>query len=411
MKTNLVRSSVQLLAFAGLAFQIGCAAESPRAMAPPVTYGAAATEAKPQILNITPQVDILMVIDNSSSMKDEQETLSANIDKFAKGLAASGGIDFHVGVVSVWDTMMFKEMKKDYGLGELRRLKTPDGKEVLPDTFGRYVDSSANYDEYLASKGFSLKKEAGWVQVLRSSMNIGVESYNPKYAEEKTGGPEVEELFSPVKAALSEPNLSGANKGFRRSGAHLVTVFITDADAFIRHSDGNYYDISSGDLQEFLRGQLGENFRDEVTAIGILTQRNDPDSQRDPAINSKNRGANAEPTNLLGYIRDLGGKQMGLRGKDYGTKMAEIGSYVRSRTLSRPRVDLNSIPEWGTVKVTLNGEDLVLGDSWQYDDVRNSVLITRDLTGVKGALDIKVGFTPVTAGSVKTGRVLKAAGK
>lgn len=117
-------SGTAILAAAGTA----CSPENPRLTAPPVKYGVAATESKPQILNVTPKVDIMMVIDNSDSMLDEQNDLSRNIDRFTTGLASNSGIDFHIATVSVWDTVTFKEMQKDHGPGELRRLKRPDGK-------------------------------------------------------------------------------------------------------------------------------------------------------------------------------------------------------------------------------------------------------------------------------------------
>lgn len=400
-KTSVTQALIAIVAVAGLSS--ACAPENPRLMAPPTTYAAAATEATPQVLNVTPMVDILMVIDNSDSMTDEQQTLSNNIDKFATGLAKNSNIDFHIGAVSVWDTAMFREMTKEYGHGELRRLKGPDGKN-LPDAFGRFVSSREDYDSYLAKQGVSLKKEAGWLQVLKASMKIGVESYNPKHATEKTGGPEVEEIFSPVKAALSEPMASSKNLGFRRKGAHLVLIYITDADASVRNANETSFDISSGELQEFLRANIGGNYKDDVTAIGVLARSSDDPKERDPAIRHASLGP-TEPVNIQSFIRDLGGKWMGLRGKDYGAKMAELGSYVRSRTLASPRVDLDAIPEWGTISVALNGETLKIGEGWQYDSARNSVVITRDLSGVNGAIDLKVGYTPVLASSVNSGRV------
>lgn len=388
-----------ILAAAGIA----CSPENPRLMAPPVKYGVAATESKPQILSVTPKVDIMLVIDNSDSMLDEQNDLSRNIDRFTTGLAANSGIDFHIAAVSVWDTITFKEMQKDHGPGEFRRLKRPDGKP-MPEEFGRYVSSRANYDEYLAGQGFKLGKEPGWLQVLRASMKIGTEAYNEKWREQKTGGPNIEEVFSPVRMALSAPMADGANKGFHRRDAHLVLIFITDSDASVRNSDGTSFDLSSGELQEFLRAELGKEYRDQVTALGVLARSSDAEKERDPAIRYASRGP-TEPVNIQGFIRDLGGRYMGLRDKNYGDAMADLGRYVRSRALARPRVDLEAIPEWGTIEVKLNDQVQPLGEGWLYDDQRNSVIIAQDLSAVNGPIDIKVKFTPVTAQSLRAGRV------
>ncbi len=392
-----------------------CAPQNPRLMAPPTQYGIVATESKPTILNVQPKVDIMFVIDNSESMEDEQETLSANIDKFAKKIATNAGIDFHVGVTSVWDTKMFAGMQKEYGHGELRRLKDPKG-QYLPDSFGRFVSSKVDYDSHLAQAGFSLGKEPGWLQVLRASLKIGIEKYNEKHEVEKTGGPENEEVFSPVTRALTDKpgdkyfvaKSAEANKGFRRVDAHLVLIFITDADAWTPDKkDGSRDDVAPGDLQDFLADTVGPGYLQQVTVLGALAKSSDKASDRDPVIRHACSGCSTQPDNILSFIKSMGGKSMGLRGASYGVEMAKLGSFVRERALTRPKVDIsNATPERGTVKVSLNGEELVLGEGWVYDDERpNSLIITKDLSDVNGAIDIKVDFTQVDAGALNSGRV------
>jgi hypothetical protein len=98
---------------------------------------------------------------------------------------------------------------------------------------------------------------------------------------------------------------------------------------------------------------------------------------------------------------------MGLRDKNYGDALADLGKYARERALSRPRVDLASIPEWGTIEVKLNEQVQSLGEGWLYDDQLNSIIITQDLSSVNGPIDIKVQLAPVTAQSLRSGRVRK----
>jgi hypothetical protein len=409
---DLTRKTALALATTSLLATIACAPENPRLMAPPVKYGVVATEAKPTILNVQPKVDIMFVIDNSDSMADEQETLSANIDKFAKKIATNAGIDFHVGVTSVWDTKMFAGMKKEYAQGELRRLKDPKGQN-LPDSFGRYVSSNQDYDSYLAKAGVNLTKEPGWLQVLRASLKIGVEAYNPNHATEHTGGPENEEIFSPVVHALSDSAVATANQGFRRVDAHLVLIFITDSDAWVPNKDdGSRDDVAPGDMEKFLADTLGAGYMDQVTVLGALAKSTDKESERDPAIRYARLGP-TQPDNILSFIKSMGGKSMGLRGADYGAEMGKLGSFVRERALTRPHVDIsNATPERGTVKVSLNGEELQLGEGWVYDDSRaNSLIITKDLSGVTGSIDIKVDFTQVDAKALNSGRVHGSSGR
>ena len=400
MKTAFLGLSVLV---SGLA-TVACSPENPRLTAPQVKYGVVPQQAAVSVKRTTPKVDILFVIDDSGSMDDEQAALSKNIDKFTESLANQSGIDFHIGAVAIWDTITYKDMKKDYAQGQLRRLKYPDG-SPMPEGTEPFVSSQKDYDSELAQKGFKPSKEPGWLQVLRASLKIGTEAYNEKWETEHKGGPNYEEVFSPVKAALSEPMRSGANVGFRRTDAHLVTIFITDADASVRNADGTAFDLSSGELADFLRAELGERYQDEVTAIGVLSRSTDDPKERDPSIRYASKGS-TEAVNIQSFIRHFGGRWMGLRDKNYGVALGEMGRYVRSRTLNRPKVDLESIPEWGTIKVRLNGEALEPGDSgWLYDDVRNSIVITRDLQELGRPAQFELEYTQVTSAGLNAGRV------
>lgn len=403
MKNNLLL----LLSSFSLAALAACAPQNPRLMPAPVVYGDAAVEAKPQFISVSPKVDMIFVIDNSGSMNDEQDTLNKNADKFALGLAKNRELDVHAATVSVWDSITFKEMVKEYGQGEMRRLKDPKG-STLPDSFPRYVSSKENYDTYLNAAGIKTDKEAGWIQVLKSSMKIGIEGWRSDYKTSHKGGPNFEEVFSPVKAALSSPMKDGPNNGFRRADAHLVIVFITDTDASPHDDAGTAADLTAGELEDFLRGEISPNcketaecasYKDQVTVLGVLAKSTDPRSELDPALWGTPESGQLDPVNIQSFIRSFNGQWMGLRGPDYGEKMAGLGTFVRSRALKQPRVKLEHAAEWETIKVQLNDEKLIQGEDWKFDAKKNSVLITRDLTTTTGALDIKVGYTPIKAGN------------
>lgn len=397
-----MKKSVRFSCLSLLALAAACSPDNPRLVAPPATYEEAVNNDKQQkAIVVRPQVDILVVMDNSGSMLDEQTTLSKNIDQFANGLAKNGNVDFHIGVVSVWDSITFKEMQKEYAHGQLRRLKDPNG-HPMPETFPPFVSSTQDYDSYLAGKGYDLKSAPGWIQVLRSSMKIGTEGYNSKWREEKKGGPNIEEVFSPVKMALSPEMKAGANKDFRRNGVPFVMIFVTDADASVRNAEGTTFDLSGGDLQEFLANELGPNYRDLTTAIGVLAKLEDPDKEKDPGIKG------SEPVNIMRFIKDMGGRMMGLRDADYGTQMANLGQYVRERAMSKPRIDLSGHePDIKTLSVELAGKPLKAGIDWTYDDNRRSVTILGDLSDASGVLDLQVKFTAVKAKDAFSGRVKK----
>ena len=154
-------------------------------------------------LDFKPQVDILFVIDNSDSMKSAEANLVRNINSFALGLRKNKLIDYHIGVTSVWDsTPRYVNNKNNvYGMGELRNVK--DSSNQMKSE--RFVSKTSN-DNLLAS-----------------TLNIGIASYSE-------GGPEVEEIFSPIAAAIQKTGHGAVNEGFFRDKAQLVTVILTDAD-------------------------------------------------------------------------------------------------------------------------------------------------------------------------------------
>ena len=111
-------------------------------------------------------IDVLFVIDDSASMKNDQESLAANFKSFIGSFTANE-VDFHLGTVT---TDMLKTGRK----GEL----------VLPNSpTQRFLKS-----------GMPMLQEA-----FEAMVNVGV-----------NGSPD-EKGLPAAKAALSEPLLSGAN--------------------------------------------------------------------------------------------------------------------------------------------------------------------------------------------------------
>lgn len=400
MKKQLV-SALTFAAMLGTA----CSPENPRLVAPPMRLNQAEVEGKAQKIVVTkPKVDILLVIDDSDSMGDEQETLSKNIDRFANGLAKNSNVDFHIGVTSIWDSVTYKDMQKEYGHGQLRKLKDPKGKP-LPENFKPFVSSTEDYDTYLAQQGFDLKSAPGWIQVLKQTMKIGIEYYNNKWKTEQKGGANIEQVFSPVKAALTEPMRNGKNAGFRRTDAHLVLIFITDTDAAIKTAEGKVEDLTSEQLQEFLRGEIGDDYQNRSTSIGVLAKSTDKPEERDPSIKDPKRGP-TEPVSIHSFLTDVGGRKMGLRDKNYGDKMANLGDFVRERVVMKPYVDISGAePEHGTLQVELAGEKLEPGVDWQYNQKLKRITILRPLGSSEGSTDIKVSFTAISASNAVSGRV------
>ncbi|MGE0632923.1 MAG: hypothetical protein AB7O96_10975 [Pseudobdellovibrionaceae bacterium] len=355
-----------------------------------------------------PRVDILFIVDNSASMTSAQENLSKNINKFVAGFSRNNMIDFHIGVVSVWDSSeRFKNEKKDpYKNGELRHPKREQGASAKT----RYITRTQNVSDVLAS-----------------TLKLGVVPL-------EEGGPENEEVFSPLAAAIS--GINEPNADFFRDDAQLVVVIITDAD-----------DSTSRDPQNPAMGltpnQMAEKLFDfksrhggaeKVSVYAALVSKTDPDSAKDYVLqvhpkyhpdcfeidtNGKfKKDDNGKYKTIEGKCTGFGPDRieefvvaansgrgnpaevkskfiMSLTQKDFGDDLAKIGSDISVKTLAkeiplpeRPRLD----KETGLImiKVSYGSEDslkagkgqlipLQQKGGWLYDAEKNSIKLAGDI--------------------------------
>ena len=126
------------------------------------------------------KVDLLFVVDDSASMQEEQEALRDGFADFVEGLSSSR-VDFHLGVIS---TSMDDPSRAGHLLG------TP-----------AYLTAD---DDYVA--------------LFKERVLIG------------TTGSDKEKGLEAALTAFTPANLAGANEGFLRRDAYLLTVFVTDEE-------------------------------------------------------------------------------------------------------------------------------------------------------------------------------------
>lgn len=224
-----------LLATGLTGLSLACQTQAPPLVAPPEpppppeVYTENQAVAEPTNNSFEPKLDILFVIDDSQSMAPHQQRLAANISRFVESFSVEGFIDFHIGVVSIWDSVRYGTTVLEMNssgvrnfdpIGELKTLKAPAGQEALVEGM---------VPRYLSRDSFASRED--FLSVLRETLLIGYRPYcctkrqirEAEAEAKKTGaepkiefsGPEYEELFSPVVAALGAPErLQGPNQGF-----------------------------------------------------------------------------------------------------------------------------------------------------------------------------------------------------
>lgn len=137
------------------------------------------------------EVDILLVIDDSCSMADEQAALATNFAAFMSSAATSNG-NWHIGVITT-------DVSKR---GVLQRA-TGNPPTLTPTT-------------------------ASVATLFEQKVSVGV------------SGNGQEQPYASMALAVSEPNKSGANAGFLRQNAALAVVIVTDALEQSPNSVGSY---------------------------------------------------------------------------------------------------------------------------------------------------------------------------
>ena len=174
---------------------------------------------------IEPQkLDILFVVDNSNSMREEQEAVARELTAFVDEIKQAGGVrqDFNVGVIT---TSVYQHSSQN-GVIFLRDYPNQSGRlQPVPD---------ANPDG-------GVLLGTGTQRILSGEDPELVAKFG-RLVQQGTAGSGQETPFEAVRLALltdvsvftgpkgEQSILDGGNSGFLRDGARLLVVVITDED-------------------------------------------------------------------------------------------------------------------------------------------------------------------------------------
>lgn len=321
-------------------------------------------------MNYNPKVDILFVMDTSDSMYCDQDTLRKNIDFFAKTFSEGQGrfLDFHIGVVSAWDSKNFGNTDRDCDLGQLRPVGGPEG------PFGTSCDANTKIP-------YVTRETPNLTETLGATLHLGTEKYIK--GDSLRSGPEQEELFSPILAALS-PESQEMNKGFRRAGhAHLAVIILSDTDDV---TPG----ISPTDMAKYLNSMATDDLTVSTYAVlarydellnNLTNPINNPLKEYPPAsmfncsinpVDPHIRKAGGAPFRLQEFLKRSGGTGFDLKDPEFGQKLAAIGESIVQKTL-RKVIALDYPPDVRESEpiVVKYGTQIIPKDDfkgWRYDN-------------------------------------------
>lgn len=217
-----------------------------------------ATETPPVVIVLPPvqkKLDILIVMDNSSSMLPEHSMIEYKLRGFTNKLKAKG-IDYRIAVTT---TDARKEVKAEILKSKEQTPRGFGGKAISFDGFNFISSATPNGESLiLSSLDRSLEASCGTADI-----------DNEQYWQEDAVGPEVcstdyEEPIKVIKQFLEQKDT--VNAGFLQSNTPLVALIITDEDI------ESFEDKNMNMAQELAAVRaLKTNF----TAYGIIAQERD----------------------------------------------------------------------------------------------------------------------------------------
>jgi len=379
-----MKFKMRILSVLGLIFVAACGAQSPKRSSPQQQLSTTNVLADREQFGTSPKLDVIFVVDNSISMKNHQVDLATNIPKFVDAFTSNSLIDFHIGVVTIWDSYPghAEIVAAQHPLGQLVPLKIWDPHDSSPIATRKEIPYLING---VTPAPFVTKDTPDLVPVLASTILLG-EDYGPSF----------EEMFSPVEAFIQPANLNGPNKGFYRPDAHLLIVFITDAnDSTIEVSPEQLY----GDLLDLKGGQ-----KDKIHIYSILATdfqgRSCKQDQAGPPYKFQKLSAYADGTILS------------MCSNTFGSDLAQFGNTL-SVKVGRQEIKLSRIPDFNQPITISYGSQIIplakapdFNNGWSYDTTNQQIILGGQLKlKPEAGAKININFTPIDGDTLVRGAV------
>lgn len=302
-------------------------------------------------------IDILWVIDNSGSMANSQQNLATNFQSFINRFAGLG-YDFHMGVIST-------DAYLAYHYNQNSRSKLKDGGSTHSGIF--VMDQNT----------------PNLSQVFVTNVKLG------------TSGNGDERAFSSFEHALGNP----LNAGFRRPGAFLSIIIVSDEEDFSHYdwqngtnsysfteSYSNVFPLSrfTNYLDTLTNSTPGGVRNYSVSTISILDQ---------ACLNQLNDSAQKIGTRYK-QLADLTQGSKGSLCGDFGSTLTTISDKVIELSTVF-KLDREPYPQ--SIVITVNGVSIPASQTngWTYDPATWSISFHGPAVP-PAAADVRIYFDPKT---------------
>jgi hypothetical protein len=358
-------------------------------------------------------------------MSKHIQRVSENIDQFVDAFAKNNPLEYHLAVVSVYDSRRFHSNEYQSLFGKTEAYKLP----------GQFRQVKKSETEVIADKYFISSDDVELKNQLKHTLKVGVQDL-------ESGGPLTEEVFSPVAAIYNflpdylEPKFFNKNdktsyaaqadaiqtaakkKFFMGKDSYKILFFVTDA------SDAT--DLSASELHKFMVAQSGGD-ESKVLAFGAIipSELTNPVYPDGKVCARDNMGKPYKLEELLRLTKKVSeASNIVSLCSNFGSQFAEFGKSIRERVtsvkipLTQSVPVINDNPE-ETLSVTYgmpgapkaehqlipfeNAPGII---GFKYDPQSNSIRINSkfDFAHISGA-KIFIHYTAISPTNLRTNKV------
>lgn len=318
-----------------------------------------------------PEVDILLVVDDSGSMEKHQAEVAANMKLFTQVLSKTQILDYHIGVVTT--SMDGASPNTPYDPNEPYGQAPCDNTSVVADR--QRACGDGRLVRWKTQVPWVDRNTPNGLSVLEQNVVVG------------TNGSAEEHSFDPIYYALTPPLTANENQGFFRPDASLAIIFITDSEDQSRT-------MNAPKLIDFLT-QLKGGKADHVMAYGALVPTSLGTGYDLPC---KRDEEDKTPVAIESVIAAFKGQEYNICDADFGTKLGAVAKDVVDKVgkvmyLARPPVVSTIVVTYGTQTIP---NDIEAG--WTYDPVRNALIFGDKLkfSNQPAGTKLEVNFTSGT---------------